>query len=175
MAPVEPDLDNNNVRTIALLSLKPLIVGALLLHIANTVSRARKTLPPTQATRNKQVKRRKDLKIFSGLALFSLAIVSYFAVSWRVLSYTAWVEQSNEEVSNSLWTGWYGTGEDGMGLQLGRWWKDTDVQREGDARAVMTSKGFWWTQAQLSGLIAWSIFVGIEGMLRARNAPERKD
>jgi len=83
---------------------------------------------------------------------------------WRVMSYLEWAEQGNHESPGSLWTGWYGTGEEGVGRwRLGDWLSDTDLIRESDAVAVAMPETFLYTSQHFVALVATATFVGVEG------------
>jgi hypothetical protein len=46
---------------------------------------------------------------------------------------------------------------------LGDWIKDIDLQKESDIVAVSTAEGFLYTTQHFIGLMAASIFFGVEG------------
>ncbi|KAF2756816.1 hypothetical protein EJ05DRAFT_501369 [Pseudovirgaria hyperparasitica] len=171
MAPVEPDVNNSNAIPIITLTSQALSIGALLVYIFAKLRVASKALPPSQDTRSRIPQRRRDITILAGLALLSFLIVSHFALSSRTISYQEWAQKSKEPIPNSLWSGWYG-GTNGItgGLQLGRWFQDVNILSDGFQVAVARSRGFWWTQQQFTGLLGWSIFVGVEG--RRRHLPK---
>ncbi|OCL04411.1 hypothetical protein AOQ84DRAFT_250764, partial [Glonium stellatum] len=170
MAPVEPDLTSSNTIPIALFSSQILLVAGLIATIFTTTRRAWRTLPPSYNTRRQQAWRRRVVLVFAGLALASLALESALAVTWRVLSYRDWARQGDLDVPNSIWAGWYGTGEDGVGLRLGGWMQDVDLVREAAGYAVRSPRVFVWTHQLVTGLITASIFMGIEAGQR-RNLP----
>lgn len=163
MAPVEPELTNSNTVPIALFSSQVLVVAGLTTAALYTIRRAWRTLPPSHNTRLQQVWRRRAVFVFGFLAAASLAVQTAFSVAWRVLSYQEWAHQGNYETPNSIWTGWYGTGEEGVGVQLGNWMKDVDLVREADRYSVRSPRAFVWTHQLFTGLIIASIFMGIEG------------
>ncbi|OCK95837.1 uncharacterized protein K441DRAFT_686237 [Cenococcum geophilum 1.58] len=169
MAPVEPELTNSNTVPIALFSSQVLVIAGLTTTALYTIRRAWRTLPPSHNTRLQQVWRRRAVFVFSFLAVASLAVQTAFSVAWRVLSYQEWARQGDYETSNGIWTGWYGTGEEGVGVQLGNWMKDVDLVREANRYVVQSPRAFVWTHQLFTGLIIASIFMGIEG--QRRNLP----
>ncbi|KAJ4320957.1 hypothetical protein N0V94_003133 [Neodidymelliopsis sp. IMI 364377] len=168
MAPVETDAaSRSNNLPILFFGGQSLLVAGLTAHILLTTRRAAKSLPPSTRTRSQNDVRRRHARIFSAIALLSLVSVSTFAVFWRIISYVQWAEQGNKETPGSLWQGWYGTGEAGVGnWHLGDWIKDIDLVKESDAVAVLKPEGFYYTAQHFVGLLASSIFIGVEGHRR---------
>lgn len=162
MAPLDPDATaQSNAKPIAVFSAQILLVIAASTKVLLTAQRGARALPPPTSTRAQRPVRRRHVILFSALAFLSLSSVTFFAVIWRVLSYLEWAETGNHQTPGSLWTGWYGTGEKGVGRwRLGDWMSDKDLVRESDAMAV--SK-FEVTSQHFVGLLANSLFIGIEG------------
>lgn len=169
MAPVETDAaSRSNNLPILLFGGQTLIVAGLTAHVLLTTRRAAKTLPPATRTRSQNDIRRRHARVFSAIALLSLASVATFAVIFRVISYVQWAELGNRPTPGSLWQGWYGTGEEGIGnWHLGDWTRDIDLVRESDAVAVLKPEGFFYTAQHFMGLLAASIFIGVEGHRRS--------
>ncbi|KAF2124730.1 hypothetical protein P153DRAFT_426291 [Dothidotthia symphoricarpi CBS 119687] len=169
MAPVDTAAAAlTNALPIALFAGHALLVTGLSANVLRTARRAAKSLPPSTRTRSQSPLRRRNATIFSALAFVSLASVTTFAVIWRAISYIQWAEQGNHETPGSLWTGWYGTGEEGLGRwHLGDWIKDIDLTHELDTVAVLRPEGFLYTSQHFVGLIASAIFMGIEGHRRS--------
>ena len=165
MAPVEPEArSQSNALPIALFAGPTLLVVAVSAHVLYIARRAARALPPSTTTRSQQPLRRRHAAIFSVLAFLSLASVTTFAVVWRALSYLEWAEKGNHETPGSLWTGWYGTGEEGVGRwRLGDWLSDVHLGQEADTVAVLNPQGFIYTSQHWLGLAASSMFMGIEG------------
>ena len=110
--------------------------------------------------------------LFSTLAFLSLAAVTTFSVAWRVISYFDWAETGQHETPEALWTGWYGTGEEGVGRwRLGDWTSDVDLFRESDSIALSTPEGFLYTTQHFAATTIAAIFFGVEG--RRRNISNR--
>ncbi|KAH8728170.1 hypothetical protein GQ44DRAFT_724696 [Phaeosphaeriaceae sp. PMI808] len=109
--------------------------------------------------------RRTYATIFSILAALSLASVTTFAVLWRIISYAQWMELGAHTSPNGLWTGWYGTGEDGR-WYLGDWIRDIDLSKESDRITILMPEGFLYTSQHYVGLLASAIFFGVEGHRR---------
>jgi hypothetical protein len=131
-------------------------------HILLVARRAAKSLPPGTSTRAQQPLRRRYAMIFSSLAALSLASVTTFAFIWRAISYVDWSHSGAANAPNSLHSGPYGTDADSH-WYLGDWILDIDLQKESDKIAVTTAEGFLYTSQHFVGLLAASIFFGIEG------------
>ncbi|KAF1981495.1 hypothetical protein K402DRAFT_386343 [Aulographum hederae CBS 113979] len=166
MAPVDPDLSNSNFKPLAVHYAQTTLIGILIAIISATISKAHRTLPPSQHTRSQDGVHKSRSMLFAGLAAISAAILSYLALAARYDSYITWAQQVDVAVPNTLWDGWYAQGENGMRLQLGRWWSDVDFTKQVDEAVVDSSAALWWTQQQLMGTLVWSIYVGIEGQRR---------
>ncbi|KAF9695657.1 hypothetical protein EKO04_006364 [Ascochyta lentis] len=168
MAPVETDAaSRSNNLPILVFGGQTLLVAALTAHVLLTTRRAAKALPPSTRTRSQNEVRRRHARIFSAMALLSLATVTTFSVVWRVISYLQWAELGNHETPGSLWHGWYGTGDAGGGnWHLGDWIKDIDLVAESDAVALLKPEGFYYTAQHFVGLLASAIFIGVEGHRR---------
>lgn len=163
MAPVDTDAaTRSNSLPIAIFGGQIILVTTLTAHILITARRAAKSLPPSTRTRAQDPVRRRHALIFSGLAALSLASVTTFAVLWRALSYVRWAEHKNHDTPGTIWSGWYGTGE-AERWHLGDWITDIDLLRENDSLAVMRPEGFLYTSQYIVGLLAASIFMGVEG------------
>ncbi|KAF1922468.1 uncharacterized protein M421DRAFT_426867 [Didymella exigua CBS 183.55] len=169
MAPVETDAAaRSNNLPVLLFGGQTLLVAALTAHVLLTARRAAQTLPPATRTRSQNHVRRRHARVFSALALLSLASVATFAVVFRVISYVQWAELGSRPTPGSLWQGWYGTGEHGVGAwHLGDWARDVDLVRESDAVAVLNPAGFFYTAQHFTALLAASIFIGVEGHRRS--------
>lgn len=151
---------------LAILSAQALLVAVPTTYILQTIRRAARTLPPAAATRSQQSVRRRNVAIFSVLALVSLASVTTFGVAWRVLSYFEWAEKGNHETPGSLWTGWYGTGHEGIRggrWRLGDWWTDVDLIEESEAKILAAPEAFLYLYQHFCGIAACAIFFGVEG------------
>ncbi|KAF2642193.1 hypothetical protein P280DRAFT_479410 [Massarina eburnea CBS 473.64] len=168
MAPLEPDATaRSNILPISLFAGQVLLVVGLTTKVLVTARRAAKSLPPPATTRAQEPFRRRHAIVFSVLALLSLASVTVFAVTWRALSYLEWADLREYETPNSLWTGWYGTGETGLGSwYLGDWLSDKNLIVESDAVAVAKPEAFLYTTEHFAALLANSIFMGVEGHRR---------
>jgi hypothetical protein len=164
MAPVEPEASaRNNLFAYAPFTSHILLVIGLTVHVLRVARRASKSLPPSTTTRSQQPLRRNYAILFSVLAALSLASVTTFAVFWRAISYAQWAESGAKNSPNGLWTGWYGTGEEGR-LYLGDWIRDIDLRKAADKVAISTPEGFLYTSQHFLGLLASSIFFGVEGI-----------
>ncbi|KAF2259360.1 hypothetical protein CC78DRAFT_621153 [Lojkania enalia] len=168
MAPLDPNATaRSNTLPLALFGGHILLVAGLTAHLLLTVRRAARTLPPPSSTRSQEPVRRRHVTVFSVLALLALASVTTFSVLWRVISYVDWAEKGNYDTPGSLWTGWYGTGEDGVGSwRLGDWISDINLARESDALAVSTPEGFLYLAQHFSALASIAVFFGVEGKRR---------
>ncbi|KAF2657657.1 hypothetical protein K491DRAFT_594607 [Lophiostoma macrostomum CBS 122681] len=173
MAPLDPNaVSKSNALPVAILATQAATVAALTVYLGRNIRRAARALPPTTGTRAQEPVRRRNVAIFSALAFLSLASVTTFSVAWRVLSYFEWAEKDIHEAPGSLWTGWYGTGDEGVGRwRLGDWWSDTDLATDTDIVAVASPEGLLYTGQHLVGLATSAMFMGIEG--RRRNLPSK--
>lgn len=166
MAPVDSvAATGSNSLPIAIFGGQILLVSGLTAHILYTTRRAAKSLPPSTRTRSQDPVRRRHAITFSILALLSFVSVTTFAVTWRAHSYVKWAKHNNHEAPGSVWGGWYGTGESDR-WNLGDWITDIDLLREADAVGVMNPDGFLYTSQYFVGLLASSIFMGVEGTSR---------
>ncbi|KAF2010924.1 hypothetical protein BU24DRAFT_48652 [Aaosphaeria arxii CBS 175.79] len=168
MAPLDPSATSrSNAYPLGVFSSQALVVAGLSAYLVRTIRRAARSLPPPTSTRAQQPLRDRHAALFAGLAFFSIAAVSTFSAAWRILSYFDWAEQRNHEAPGSLWTGWYGTGEEGVGRwRLGDWFSDVDLIAESDALSVGSTEGFLYTSQHAVGLAAAAIFFGVEGRRR---------
>lgn len=163
MAPIEGDAHaRNNIFAYAPFGGHIALVVGLTANVLLVARRAAKALPPATSTRSQQPLRRKHAILFSTLAAVSLASVTVFAVLWRAISYVNWAESGATNSPNALYKSDYGTGIDGR-WYLGDWIKDIDLQKESDIVAVSTPEGFLYTTQHFIGLMAASIFFGVEG------------
>ncbi|KAJ9638248.1 hypothetical protein H2199_006935 [Coniosporium tulheliwenetii] len=178
MAPFEPDTARSNLIPIVAYFAQTVSVGLLLFVIVRFIDQASAALPPSQDTRHRQSKRTRDIRIFTVLTALSFLLAAYFGISRRVFSYLDWASHHNEDAPNTLWSGWYSGARDREGggltsytdLKLGRWWQDTKYSINDDQLVLGNSKGLWWAQQLVPSMIAWSIFVGVEG--RRRGMPK---
>jgi hypothetical protein len=167
MAPVDTDASTrSNSLPFALFGGQVLLVTILTARVLLTTRRAAKAQPPSTRTRSQNPARRRHAITFSVIALLSLLSVGSFAFLWRAISYVRWAEHNKHEMPGSIWSGWYGAGED-RHWHLGDWIQDIDLVREFDAVGIMKPEGFVYTSQYFVGLIAASIFMGAEGMFNA--------
>lgn len=163
MAPVETDAaTRSNSLPIAMFGGQILLVSGLTTYVLYTTRRAAKAQPPSTKTRIQDPARRRNAFVFSTLALLSLASVTTFAVLWRAISYVEWAEHRNHQFPGGIWSGWYGTGEE-QGWHLGDWITDIDLLRQSDAVTIRKPEGFLYTCQYAVGLLASSLFMGVEG------------
>ncbi|KAF2622480.1 hypothetical protein BU25DRAFT_402482 [Macroventuria anomochaeta] len=168
MAPVDTDAaSRSNNLPILIFGGQTLLVAGLTAHVLLTTRRAARALPPSTRTRSQNEMRRRHARIFSAIALLSLASVTTFSVVWRFISYVQWAELAKHETPGSLWQGWYGTGDGGVGSwHLAAWIKDIDLVRESDAVAILAPEGFFYTAQHFVALLASAIFIGVQGHRR---------
>lgn len=167
MAPVEIDAaTRSNSLPIALFGGQILLVTGLTTHVLLTARRAAKALPPSTSTRSQDPVRRRHAITFTIIAFLSLLSVTTFAALWRALSYVNWAEHANHGTPGNIWSGWYGTGDDEH-WHLGDWLTDIDLLHESDLVGVMKPEGFLYTSQYFVGLLASSVFIGVEGMLKS--------
>ncbi|KAF2678038.1 hypothetical protein K458DRAFT_317996 [Lentithecium fluviatile CBS 122367] len=168
MAPLDPDTTaQSNLKAVALFGVQVLLVVGLTTKVLLTARRVARSLPPSTETRGQEPIRRRHAITFSVLAFLSLASVTTFAVLWRAMSYLEWAEQGNHETPGSLWTGWYGTGDEGVGRwRLGDWLSDKNLVHESDTIAVSQAETFLYTSQHFVGLLTNSMFMGVEGRRR---------
>ncbi|CAI6336539.1 unnamed protein product [Periconia digitata] len=168
MAPVEPDaVSRSNIGAVSLFAGQVLLVLGCTAKVLFTTRRASQSLPPTTTTRGQEPLRRRHAFVFSCIAFLSLASVTAFAVTWRASSYLDWAEHHKHDIPNSLWTGWRGTGDKGVGIwRFGDWLSDKNLIVESDSVAVARPEGFLFTNEHFVGLLASSILFGVEGRRR---------
>jgi hypothetical protein len=164
MAPVEgAAAARNNIFAYAPIGGHIALVVGLTAHVLLVARRAAKSLSPATSTRSQQPLRRRYAVLFSTLAALSLASVTAFAVTWRAESYDRWLKETATSSSpNAVYLGKYGTSADDR-WYFGDWMLDIDLQKEWDAVAVSTPEGFIYTTQYFVGLMASSIFFGVEG------------
>jgi hypothetical protein len=164
MAPVEgAAAARNNLFAYAPFGGHIALAVGLSAHVLLVARRAAKSLPPTSSTRFQRPLRRRYAVLFSTLAALSLASVTAFGVTWRAESYDRWLKDTGASSSpNALYLGKYGTSADDR-WYFGDWILDIDLQKEWDAVAVSTPEGFIYTTQYFVGLMASSIFFGVEG------------
>lgn len=168
MAPIESDTANSNIWPLFVLGGYLSTVTALTaLIIRNVLFQASRSLPPSQTTRHRQSNRRKHVQTFATLSVLSLAVTSYYSYGVLSLSYRVWANERGEALPSGLWGrgGYFGGGDEGVGLELGRWLKDTSFVRDCLEIVAEKSRRFWWNQQMLLGTTVWSVFVGIEGWM----------
>lgn len=163
MAPVVSDVSarNNLFAYVPFGGHIALVIG-LTAHVLLVARRAAKSLPPGTSTRAQEPLRRNYAILFSVIAALSLASVATFAVYWRAASYVRWIQSDAVKSPNALWNGWYGTGDEGR-YYFGDWVNDFNLKKEADSIAVKTPEGFLYTSQHFIGLMASSIFFGVEG------------
>ncbi len=170
MPPVETDAPNFNAIPIAVFSAQILGIGVCVADILNTFLKAARQLSPSQDTRLRQARRRRAIITFASLATLGFVIAGYFELQKRALSYRLWAEEHGEKVSDGLWSALRGNST--HTLQLGRWWKDTNLLRDNYGAIFVRSRRAWWSQQYFLGLTLWTVFLGIEGeLLRCTYGP----
>ncbi|KAK5147546.1 hypothetical protein LTR04_000806 [Oleoguttula sp. CCFEE 6159] len=178
MAPIDPDLHVSSTRALVYFSSQALGVAALLAVIISTLRRAWRTLPPALNTRQHQAKRRSDVVKFAALAAVSFVLLACCNIYHHRRSYNEWTAQRlapspPKPLPNGLLGREYlhpTDGAEALDWEIGRWFRDTDVLTGFYKVVTETSKSFWWSQQHFAGVVAWSLFVGIEG--RRRNLPK---
>lgn len=153
MAPVEPEAAaRNNIFAYAPFGGHIALVVGLTAHVLLVARRAAKSLPPTSSTRSQQPLRRRYAIVFSTLAALSLASVTTFAVIWRAMSYVDWLQTGTTDSKDGRW-------------YLGDWVYDVDLHAQSDAVALSQPEGFLYTCQHFVGLLASSVFFGIQGKI----------
>lgn len=167
MAPVEPEVLSQPITwPLVLFGAQLLAFGPLTFSIVRTIRRAAKSLPPASSTRAQGPLRHRHALFFATLAAISLVSVSTFGIAWRVLSYLHWAENKNHDIPGSLWSGWYGTGDDGVGYwRLGDWVQDLGLDGGVDRLgfAIGNAEESAWTGQWFMGLSAAAFFMTVEG------------
>ncbi|KAJ4360158.1 uncharacterized protein N0V89_000718 [Didymosphaeria variabile] len=172
MAPLESSATaQSNRLPYVLFAGQTVLVAVLTTNVLLKARHAARALPPAATTRAQVEARRRHALIFSVLAFVSLTSVTTFAVLWRALSYLDWAHIGGHETPGTIWHGWYGTGEEGVGRwRLGDWLSDTDLVRASDEVAVAKPEAFVYTTQHFVALIANAIFMGVEGRRRNLSA-----
>ncbi|TKA62465.1 hypothetical protein B0A49_12096, partial [Cryomyces minteri] len=170
MAPIDPDLHVSSTRALVYFSSQALGIAALLAVIISTLRRAWRTLPPALNTRQHQAKRRSDVVKLAGLAAVSFVLLACCNVYHHRRSYNEWTAQRlapspSKPLPNGLLGRAYLRPTDAaeaLDWEIGRWFRETDVVTGFYKVVTETSKSFWWSQQHFAGVVAWSLFVGIE-------------
>lgn len=163
MAPVEADVFSSNREPLFHMIASAVVVDLCLVTVLRYISTTVRALPPAQKTRARQEKRKKEVTTFGSLAIASLLVSIYHWGYALLSSYETWAHEQGEATPGALWDGWY-AGEDDQDWQLGRWWEEANPQNEFKQAALGSSKAVWWTQQLLIARLAFSTFMGIEGM-----------
>jgi hypothetical protein len=167
MAPVEPSaLSTTWTPPLILFATQLVLFGPLTFSVVRAIRHAAKSIPPSSSTRAQVPLRHRHALIFATLGVVSLASVTTFGLAWRVLSYLQWAENKNHDVPGSLWSGWYGTGDDGVGYwRLADWARDTGLDGgvDGLGFALGNAEEAAWSGQWYVGLIATTFFFTVEG------------
>lgn len=124
---------------------------------------AYRSLPPSQQTRLRASNRKKQLAGFAGLAALSFIVLWYHSLEYMLLSYRAWANEMDGPIPTRLRGRGGIFGDGSVGVDLGRWLRDTNLVTESAEIIVERSKRYWWSQQLVLGGIPWSIFLGVEG------------
>ena len=164
MAPIEPDLSNSNLRPLAIFASYLVAASGLTTFITrNVIYRSYKGLPPSQATRLRESKRRKHVYVFLGLAGASLATTWWHMLGFFSLSYRSWAHEMGQPLPERFWGENGAFGEGKTGLTLGRWLSDTELFRDAWEIVIERSQRYWWGQQIFFATAAWALYVSIEG------------
>lgn len=168
MAPLDPAATaRTNIYPITFFSAQVFLITLWLANIISHIRRAATSLSPPPSTRSQTSVRNRHAKVFGALAVISLISVSVFAVAFRVLSYFEWAEKGGHESPAGLWTGWYGTGDIGVGRwRLGDWFSDVDLNNQWAVAAMGSAEGIFYIHQHVVVFIATVIFFGAEGHRR---------
>jgi hypothetical protein len=136
--------------------------------VGRSLYRSRYELRPAQDTRQRSASRSRNLPIFAGLAVLSLASAAYGALQYAALSYRVWASERDVPVPAR----YYGTAashDDPAEFHIARWLDDTPLYL--DAAEILAEKArrFWWAQQIDLSLVSWTMLLSIEG--RRRNIP----
>lgn len=66
--------------------------------VLHTIYRSYAALPPSSATRHRQPSRKNYVRVFSALAIVSLALATYFGAKSAALSYKVWATERGIEL-----------------------------------------------------------------------------
>lgn len=164
MAPIEPDLTRSNLRPFGLISAYVSSAFALISFVGYYgIYGAYRSLPPSQQTRLRASSRKKHMIGFAGLAMLSLSITSYYIANFFALSYQVWAKEMDGPAPTKVWGSNGIFGEGSVGVDLGRWFHDTELMSEAWEITIGRSRRYWWSQQVILGTILWSTFLGIEG------------
>jgi hypothetical protein len=162
MTPVDPDASNSNLQALTLFTAHASAILLVISIVTRFLAKSSYSLPPSHNTHRHDKRHQRHIALFSALTVLSFLMTVYHAVIWRVASYTSWARAHRVNTPNTLWSGWYGSAQEEVGWQLGRWMRDVDLRAEADDALFGTSKAVWWTYQELVGIVTWSIFVGID-------------
>lgn len=131
MAPIAPELYDSNLLPLSLFSGYFLLVAILTGLISyDVLYRDLRAFPPSQDTRQRSSNREKHVKLFTALAVLSVATTWYHMFKYLSLSYRGWAYEMGENVPLGLWGNHDSTKHDNTKLALGRWLKDTSLFRD---------------------------------------------
>ncbi|KXH31018.1 hypothetical protein CSIM01_07903 [Colletotrichum simmondsii] len=162
--PLEPEVKYLPLSLVAGHALAVAILGTT---VARSLYRSYQHLPPSQGTRARLVRRSALAPLFASLALISLSLASYWALSYAKLSYRVWADQRGVEAPVRFY-GDHGVipNETATQVFIGRWLSDTPVHL--DALEIIAEKArrFWWGQQIELATVSWSLLLAVEGKRR---------
>ncbi|KAK1983826.1 hypothetical protein LZ30DRAFT_463460 [Colletotrichum cereale] len=138
--------------------------------VARSLYKAYHDQPPSQRTRARLDRRSTLAPLFSGLALISLSVAGYWALSYAKLSYRVWADQRGVEAPVRFY-GDHGLFPRQKATRVfpGRWLTDTSVHMDALEIVAEKARRFWWGQQIELATISWSLLLAVEG--RRRNIP----
>ncbi|KAG9242099.1 hypothetical protein BJ878DRAFT_189105 [Calycina marina] len=136
--------------------------------VGRTASRSYLTLPPSSDTRHREPLRKRHVRIFSYLALLSLAAGAFYSYKFGSLSYRIWADERGIDLPSSFFgdSVAFRDGEHPGRLHPVRWLNDTTLYQEVLEIVTGKSRYFWWGQQITLSTVSWSNFVAIEGQRR---------
>lgn len=123
--------------------------------------------------RHKRFSHQSKLQIFTALSVLSLAVLSYHMMSFLIFSYKAWASEKGVRIPQRLF------GYDGLidlkhgtnPLFIWEWLTSSTLFQDFAEIICGSSARYWWTLQALSGTMAWSFFMSVEGVDRPLFAP----
>lgn len=135
---------------------------SLIALIARSIHRASVVLPPSANVRRTADTRGKHIKLFTGLALFSLVLAGYGAFSYTSQSYTLFATNWSSVAPRRLF------GYDGaiFRIEFLRWIIEEKLYTNLLRLPVATSRNYWWAQALDLTAVPWALYLSVVGHRR---------
>lgn len=144
------------------------LIGSLSYVALHTIHRSYAALPPSSATRHRELLRKGYVQAFSILAFLSLASALIFGSKSASLSYMIWATERGVELPEGLFgdKGALRPGFHPGRIQVVNWLHDTSFYRDTVGIIAETARYAWWGQQIDISLVSWSMYLALEGQRR---------